>query len=121
MVANLASGGAWLIGDDLTTLPEVILEEGLEKSIVRLRGAIAEPLNPLAFPSGMDLGPVSELGEPNDNPPTTYRLSSGETLLINLTDQPVTVEGVEGTEHFSGEQGTVAPRVIQPGAGELWR
>ena len=44
------------------------------------------------------------------------RVSSDEMLFINLTDQPATVECVQGTEHFSSEQGADAPRVIQPRA-----
>ncbi len=121
LAANAASGGAWLLGDGLDTLDSDLLALGTDADLLALRGAVGEPLDPLAWPSGLDAGPVSERTSPDDQVPPVWELSSGETVLVNFFDEEITVEGPGGTELISGATAEAGTRTLAPGAGEIWR
>jgi hypothetical protein len=120
ITANIVSGGAWIIGDDLTTIQEERIAFGLDKETVSFRGIISEPLHPLKYASVIDLGPVSALTNPDLNPPLIYRLSNGHTAYINLGDSPIILDNISGTEFFSGETADNENRTIAAGSAEIW-
>lgn len=121
VVAQAVSGGAWLLGDDLASLPEERLALALTPEAVALRGQAAVPEDPLAFRSGLDPGPTAELANPNDQVPTRWVFPDGTVALLNLGETEVTVAGPGGTELLSGATAEAGDRVLAPGAGELWR
>jgi alpha-galactosidase len=59
VAAQVVSGGLWLLGDDLAALPDERLALALHPDATALRGARVRPLDPLAYTSGHDLGPVA--------------------------------------------------------------
>jgi alpha-galactosidase len=120
LVANIVSGGAWLLGDDLTTLPDDRLSAALDAALVATAGLVGEPVDPLASPSGMDLGPVAELNDSDDAVPMVWHLSDGGTALLNLSEHTVTVDGPGGVELLSGESAGAGPRELASGMGEVW-
>ena len=122
LVANVISGGSWLLGDDLSTLDTDLLIDGMASPLVDTRGLIGEPLDPLSSPSGPDVGPVSEWGDPDDVVPVRWRLSDGTIALINMSESRIEVEAPAGREYFSQAQtskGEAFARSSQ-GQGELW-
>ena len=66
----------------MTNLDQARLAEGLEKDLIDLTGVIAEPIDPLAFPSGPDFGPVADYPSLMTIHPL-FTAFSGETLFIN--------------------------------------
>ena len=120
VVANAVSGGVWMLGDDLPTLPGPRLDLALAPELVALRGQTPVPEDPLRFPSGLDGGPLLELAVPNDRVPTRWRFPGGEIALLNLGDASIQVEGPGGRELISGETAEAGARVLPPGAGEIW-
>jgi hypothetical protein len=121
LVANVISGGAWLLGDDLSTLDPDILASGLAELIVDTRGEVGQPMTPLFFPSGPDIGPVSELGDPDDRVPIMWELSDGTIAAINMSDDSIEITAPSGYEYFSGETTEEGDtRALSPGQGELW-
>ena len=104
LVANVISGGSWLLGDDLSTLDTDLLIDGMASPLVDTRGLIGEPLDPLSSPSGPDVGPVSEWGDPDDVVPVRWRLSDGTIALINMSESRIEVEAPAGREYFSQAQ-----------------
>jgi len=121
IVANVVSGGVWLLGDDLTDLPGSRLDAAMNPDLLALRGLESRPRNPLSFVSGLDAGPLGELADPNDNVPIEWRLEDGTTALLNLSDEAITVDGPGGTELLSGATSEAGPRTLQPGQGEVWQ
>ena len=120
VVANAISGGVWLLGDDLGALPADRASVALNGAAMATSGASVAPQDPLAFVSGFDTSPVIELGQGDDEVPTTWVLSSGQTALLNMSDQAIEVDGPGGTELLSGSTAGAGPRTLAPGAGELW-
>lgn len=120
VVAQVVSGGTWLLGDDLTVLDPALVDFGASPDLLRFRGARAVPLDPLAEPSGIDGGPLFERVQADDHPPARWALSTGHTALLNLGDAPLAVEGPGGTEWFSGTTAGPGEVILAPGEGQLW-
>lgn len=119
--ANAASGGAWLLGDDLGSLDADRLDLAVNAEVVALRGQAVRPLDPLDWPSGLDIGPLGELARPDDQVPTRWQMEDGAVVLLNLSADSVTVEGPGGRELLSGATAAAGARTLAPGAGEIWR
>ena len=62
IVANLISGGSWLIGDDMRSVERERLELALRKDLVNRFGQLVRPVDPSILCCGPDAGPVAELG-----------------------------------------------------------
>jgi hypothetical protein len=121
VVANVVSGGSWLLGDELYTLPEDRLSLALREELAALRGEVSRPISPLSYPSGHDLGPVAEFGSPDDQVPLEWHLDSGHHAFLNLSDLLLEYDSPGGTELISGETATAESlRTLLPGQGELW-
>ena len=121
VVAQLVSGGLWLAGDDLSDLSDAQLALELHPEAAALRGLQVRPLSPLRFPSGHDLGPVSERQVPDDTVPWMWRVGPDATALLNLGEDPIQVPAPGGTELLTGERATAGTaRTLEPGGGELW-
>lgn len=118
IVANLISGGSWLIGDDLRTVEREKLELALRKDIVALSGQLVRPIDPLSYLSGADAGPVAELGAPDDVITPRWQMADGTELLLNMTDTTLNIDASGGTELFSQETDTA--RSLEKGEGEIW-
>ena len=119
IVANLISGGSWLIGDDLRTVPRARLHQALRKDILAYNGQLVRPVDPLKYPSGPDVGPVSELSQPNDTISPRWLMEDGTELLLNMDDSTLNITAQGGTEIFSEE--TTLERTLPSGVGEIWR
>lgn len=120
VVAQAVSGGAWLLGDDLATLPGGRLALALAPDAVASRGQAAVPDGLLWLTSGLDPSPTAEKIDPNDQVPYLWDFPDGTVALLNLSDDPVELAGPGGTELLSGEAALPGTRVLEPGAGELW-
>ena len=120
VVANAISGGVWMLGDDLQTLPTDRLDMAMSPELVALRGQTPVPEDPLRYPSGIDGGPLLELAAPNDKVPVRWVFPGGEIALLNLSDVSIQVEGPGGRELISGETAEPATRLLVAGAGEIW-
>ncbi len=120
VVANAVSGGVWMLGDDLPALSEERLELAFHPTLMSMRGMRAVPREPLAFVSGIDPGPPFEGANPNDQVPYIWDFDDGSVALLNMDGEAVEVEGPGGTELLTGEVSSPGPRVLGPGAGELW-
>lgn len=53
--------------------------------------------------------------------PNTWVGEDGTTVLLNVSDEAVTVQGPGGTEQVGGEQAEPGARELAPGTGEVWR
>ncbi len=120
-VVVAVSGGAWLAGDDLTSLPEERRALALPPAVMALRGTQVRPSVPLRFVSGFDTSPLIERAQGDDVVPTRWEWASGEVALLNLSEEPLTLEGPGGVELLSGTTASPGPRTLAPGAGEIWR
>jgi len=118
IVANLISGGSWMIGDDLRTVEREKLELALRKDILSLSGQQVRPIDPLLYLSGPDIGPVAELATPDDEISPRWLMADGTELLLNMTDRSLSIDATGGTELFSQE--TERSRSLQSGEGEIW-
>jgi alpha-galactosidase len=117
----VASGGVWLLGDDLDALDPDRLALALHPDLVALRGRRARPLDALSFPSGLDGGPPGELVSPDDSVPTTWILDDGAVVLLALGDE-ANLLAPPGTEVVSGiDSPVLSERTLADGAGEVWR
>lgn len=120
IAAQFVSGGPWLLGDELEALDAEVLALSLDTELIGLSlGAVGEPLNPLSFASGPDFSPLAELGDPNDSVPSVWQVGS-TTVLLNLDDREIVVDGPGGRELLTGEQAEAGPRTLEPGGGEIW-
>ncbi len=120
VAANVASGGVWLLGDAFAALDAERLATALDPDVVGLAGLTTTPIDPLAFVSGFDAGPFMEAGVPDDEVPTRWAIEGGATVLLNVGDYPVEVDGPGGTELLSGTAAPAGPRTLAAGAGEVW-
>lgn len=118
VAAQAASGGVWLLGDDLRTLGEE--RTALAMAPIELRGMEFIPEDPWDFVSGLDGSPVIERGTGDDEAPLRWVGDAG-VVLFNLGDETVTVEGPGGTELLSGALAEPGLRTLGPGVGEIWR
>lgn len=121
LAAQVASGGAWLLGDDLTTLDTDRLNLAITPELLALRGQTGVPTDPLDFPGGVDGSPLLEQATPDDQVPTRWTLPGGETILLNLSEQEITLDGPGGAELISGQTAAAGARTLAPGQGEVWR
>ncbi len=121
LVAQIASGGAWMLGDDLVDVDADRLALALDPALVALSGVGTVPLDPLAYPSGIDASPIAEAVNPDDQVPVTWNIDGGRLVgLLNLGTTAIDVDGPGGTELLSGTQAAAGPRALPPGAGEVW-
>lgn len=118
IVANLISGGSWLIGDDLRSVDRQKLALALRSDIVSKTGQLVRPVDPLSYISGPDVGPVSELSTPDDEISPRWYMADGTELLLNMTDRTLSIEASGGSELFS--ESTDTNRSLESGAGEIW-
>lgn len=122
VVANVVSGGAWLLGDDLSALPGARLDLALHAGARATMGGSARPERPLSFVSGFESSPILEVVTEDDRVPVRWSLASGELALLNLTDRAITTEAPAGTELLTGAVlGEAADVTLEPGDGQLWR
>ncbi len=122
VAAQVVSGGAWLLGDDLPALDEHLLGWALHEGAVGLRGQLPVPLEPLAHPSGLDAGPMYEMVAPDDQVPSRWQVGEHHVVLLNMGDDDLDETCPGGTELFTGETcGAGEPRTLAPGAGEIWQ
>lgn len=112
IAAQVVSGGVWLYGDELSTVDVPDLSA--------LRGVRFVPVDPLAYMSGIDGSPVMERATPDDTVPVQWAGEDGTTVLLNLSDEAVEVDGPGGEEQISGETAGAGQRVLDPGVGEVW-
>ena len=120
VVANLVSGGTWMLGDDLTALPDERIDLALQAEVTELRGQEWIPQSPLQYISGLDAGPVIELITEDDQVPVRWVAEDGTTALLNLSTLPVVADSPAGTEQLSGPSGGGETRTLLPGQGEVW-
>jgi hypothetical protein len=121
VAAQVASGGAWLLGDGLAELPADRLNLALNRLAADTRGQWFWPVDPLSYPSGIDGGPPLEQGLPNDQVPPLWQAEDGTVILLNLGEEELVVTGPGGREILSGAAGEAGEaRSLAPGAGELW-
>lgn len=121
VVAQAVSGGPWLLGDDLTALPDTRLQLALHAAAAELRGMAVRPRQPLRSVSGFDPTPLVELVDPNDQVPAVWDFADGTVALLNLSDTEWSVGGPGGVELLTGATAPAGARTLPPGAGELWR
>jgi hypothetical protein len=121
VVANLVSGGTWMLGDDLTALTDERLSLALHPLLTDLRGQEWVPQSPLQYISGLDAGPVIELIAGDDQVPVRWVAEDGTTALLNLGSLPVVEDSPAGTEQISGLSGPEQSRTLLSGQGEVWR
>ncbi len=122
VVAQAASGGTWLLGDDLPALPEDKLGWALDPDVTATRGRLPRPVDPLSQVSGLDPGPMGEMVAPDDTVPVRWELGEDHVLLLNMGDSDLEAACPGGDELLTGttcEDG--APRVLLPGEGEIWK
>ncbi len=94
IVNQAVSGGPWLLGDDLPTLPDDRLELTLLPAALSTRGQRVRPLNPLSHVSGFDPGPTVEIAQQDDDVPPVWRFEDGTEVMINYNPFPIEVDGV---------------------------
>jgi len=121
VVANVVSGGTWMLGDDLPALSDERMSLAIHPDLMALRGVGVAPRSPLSFVSGVDPGPPFEGINPNDTVPLVWDFEDGTIALLNLSDEAVEIEAPGGTELLSGEVAAPLVRTLAPGAGEVWR
>ena len=121
VAAQVVSGGAWFLGDDLLALDDQRLGWALSADAVATRGSTVAPHDPLAFVSGIDAGPMAEMVAPNDQVPTTWNVGDDHIVLLNLDEVAIELECPGGTELLTGEGCDPGEgRTLDPGAGEIW-
>ena len=120
LASGVAAGGTWMLGDDLTALPEDRRRALLDPDLLATLGQVGRPERPLAAVSGLDAGPVVEQAFANDAAPTTWTLEDGTVVLLNLGEAPVAVQGPGGTNLLTGETAEPGLRDLLPGDGEVW-
>ena len=120
VVANVVSGGVWMLGDDLPALSPERIGLALSAELMGMRGMRGHPRNPLTYVSGIDPGPPFEGIDPNDQVPTIWDFSDGSVALLNVGPDPVEVDGPGGRELLSQTESAPGPRTLAPGAGEIW-
>ncbi len=120
LASGVAAGGTWMLGDDLTALPDDRRRALLDPALLSTLGQVGRPERPLAAVSGLDPGPVVEKAFANDVAPTTWTLEDGTVVLLNLGDALVEVPGPGGTNLLTGETAEPGVRELLPGDGEVW-
>ncbi len=121
VVAQLVSSGLWLAGDDLGALSAEQLALELHPGAAALRGQPVRPSSPLRFPSGHDLGPVSERQVADDRVPWMWQIGDHATALLNLGEDELMLPAPGGTELLTGERASAgSPRTLLAGEGEIW-
>ncbi len=119
IVANVISGGAWLLGDDLSDLDPALVALGARADLRRFRGVSATPDDPWSAVSGIDGSPLIESITPNDHAPVRWTMSTGHIAALNLSDAPVDVELPFGRELISDSEWLGGARTLAPGEGVL--
>lgn len=109
-----------MLGDDLSVLDEDRLALALNPVLTEKLGQRITPNAPLERVSGMDGGPVIEALFPDDQLPVRWVMEDGSVIFLNLSDEPMEVEGPGGTEIVTGEKSDPGLRMISPGDGEVW-
>ena len=122
VVAQAASGGAWLLGDDLPALPEDKLGWALDPDVTATRGRLSRPVDPLDHVSGLDPGPMGEMVAPDDTVPVRWELGDDHVLLLNMGDSTLETPCPGGTELLTADSCEAGdPRALASGEGEIWR
>ncbi len=119
IAAQVASGGPWLYGEELSTVRAA--SQFPLTNLQSLRGVRYAPTDPLNYASGIDGSPVIERADPNDTVPTEWIGEDGTTVLLNVSDDSLTVDGPGGVEQITGERATAGTRTLSAGTGEVWR
>ncbi len=120
IVANVVSGGAWLLGDDLPTVDEARIDAALDPQLLATMGATIEPIDPLSYPSGFEIGPIVELARKDDQTPLQWNLGTGTVAYLNMNDVLVDIEVSEGRELMSGQDHDGGLWTLQPGHGAVF-
>ena len=117
IAAQVASGGAWLLGDDLRTLPADRLAWAVHPALLARRGQIVTPDEP-AQTSGLDGSPFLERATPDDVAPVHTHLADGTDVYLNLGEEEVVITPDHGVEFFTGS--VPSTHGVDPGDGEVW-
>lgn len=115
LASVLSAGGAWLLGDDLTTLAPARTAQALNPELINRTGQRFVPQRPLAALSGFDPSPLAEFAAPDDHTPTTWLAEDGTTVLINLADEPVTLDDPGGVDLLTGDSGAAGALTLPAG------
>jgi len=121
VAAQVVSGGAWFLGDDLPALDDERLSMALSATAAATRGSTIVPHDPLAAASGLDAGPMAEMIAPDDQVPTSWSVGDDHVVLLNLGDDAIDLECPGGTELLTGAVCDPGEgRTLDPGVGEIW-
>lgn len=121
LASAVVAAGPWILGDDLTALPNERLNHALNPALLTLRGQPVRPIEPLSAVSGIDPGPIVEMTQDDDITPTRWTFDDGTTVLLNLTTKPLDLPSPGGRELISGLERPAEIRTLAPGAGEVWQ
>ncbi len=92
----------------------------MSEELNALRGVQARFADPLSWVSGFDVGPLIEAVQKDDVVPTVWELSNGDTVLLNLTPDPITLDGPGGVNLFTGEEAPAGSRELSGFDAEIW-
>lgn len=120
IVANVVSGGAWLLGDDLPLVDEARVDAALNPALLATMGTTPRPIDPLSYPSGFEIGPIVELVNDDDQTPVAWNLGAGTVAYLNMGDATIDVEVSEGTELLSGQSHDGGLWTLLPGHGAVF-
>ena len=120
IVANLVSGGAWLLGDDLPEVDEARIDAALDPRLLERRGYTVEPIDPLSAVSGFEIGPIVELINDDDQTPLRWRLATGLVAFLNMSDATVDVEVSTAIELLSGQSHSGGTWTLPAGHGAVF-
>ncbi len=118
IAAQVASGGAWFLGDSLQALSEDQLDLALDPRLVATRGQTVRVTDPLSSVSGLDAGPLLELAFQDDNAAPSHILADGTVVTLNLGLDPITVDRPPGTPLLLDRPGQSCE--LPSGDGEIW-
>ncbi len=122
VVANVLSGGAWFLGDDLVALSDARRTLALHPDAVATRGAATRPEHPLRAISGFDASPLAERVTPDDVAPTRWRIGDHHVALYNGGEGRISVMSPAGVDVLTRERfASDAPVHLAPGDGRLIR
>ena len=120
LAAQVASGGAWFLGDSLLDLDAARLADATDPALLATRGQTVEVTDPLASVSGLDAGPLLELALPDDSAAPVHALADGTVVTMNLGEDTIDVPRPPGAPILGDAPGDGPTMSLAPGAGVVW-